>query len=333
MNKTNQQMSYLGKHTAIAHVTPEIWSQIPYLKDNNGALPPFVLAVGDARRLQIACETLPLKNIVSLHSEVEKLVGLKGRGRVDLILATYEHEHKSVPLLLVETQMGMPATEINLREVLAHCSQEYQIGDQKLKTNGLFIIRAGTAGGINTIDDTQPKLVVGDLINAQFSIGWSGALIESLAGLNFASPEVLFNFQKNWKKAGHSFTNDNKYPLGKSSDSVVTAISGSAKELNLRCFEGGNFSKDSLYAEMNDEAFIKLRKRYNVMSTEMEQIIVCKLMSDFALHNIILKTGMVSGVIGTIPGASFAKEYDEVEKNVLRVAARALWKLGTQGDS
>ena len=324
-----ERPEYLGKHTCVAHLKPAHIKKIPYLKDNQGALPPFILAMGDARRLELACQVLKLTNIVRLHQKTEKLIGLTGRGRVDVILGTYTHKKKSIPLLLVETQMGMPANEIIMREVLAHASNKYVFQGKMIVTDGINVIRVGTAGGINASDGQAPTIRVGDMVNAVFSMGWAGTLLESLGGINYASPEVTHRFAERWKKLGFDFTEDNKFPRAKSASTLVDAVDKAGQELRVTTYRGGNFSKDSLYAELNDQAFVELREKYNVMSTEMEQMAVAKVAGDFEQHGVRVNAGLVSGVIGVIPGASFTQgKYEDVEKKAIRVAGRAMWEMG-----
>jgi uridine phosphorylase len=320
-----QRLNYLGKHTCVPHLQPKHYRQISYLKDNNGALPPFILNMGDARRLELACQVLELTNIVRLHQKTEKLIGLKGRGRVDVILGTYTHKTKSIPLLLVETQMGMPATEIILREILAHASNEYCFQGKKIVTDGINLIRVGTAGGVNTFDEEKPFIRVGDMINVTFSIGWAGTLLEALGGTNYASPDVVRRFSNRWELMGYDFTNDGRFPRAPSAETLVNAVDKAGRELRINVHRGSNFSKDSLYAELNDHAFVELREKYNVMSTEMEQMAVAKVVGDFRHDGIKVNAGLVSGVIGVIPGSSFAEKYDHVEKNAVKVAGRAMW--------
>ncbi len=323
-------IDYMGKHTTISYLTEKEWSQIPYLKENDGALPPFVIAVGDSRRAEKACKILNLKCVVHLHREGERLLGISGRGRIDLIIGQFTHKDKSIPILLVETQMGMPATEINLREVVAHCSPDYHFSHNRIQTDGIDLIRVGTAGGIN--GRTGESLVVGDIVNGTFSIGWAGTLIESLADLDYGSGKTIENFRGEWKDRGGHFTPDNKYPAAESSHRIIEAINSAATEIGVRSLKGGNFSKDSLYAEIDEEAFTELRDKYGVMSTEMEQMAIAKLSTDFAQIGIELHAGLVSGIIGLIPGGSFAEEKDHdkikrVEEDSLKVAATALWNL------
>lgn len=324
---------YLGRHTTISYLTESDWKKIPYLSENNGGLPPFVIAVGDARRIKRACEILELKNIIKLHEEGEKLIGRKGRGRVDTILGLYTYKDRTIPIMIVETQMGMASTEIILREVLAHCSPTYSVGKQTIDAKGIYVIRAGTAGGINSENKDQEKVVLGDMINASFNIGWTGTILESEGGLDYPSGRTNKLFRKRWLEKGHIFTDDNVFPRTINSHVLVDAINNASKELGLRAIEGGNFSKDSLYAEIDIDAFVELRTKYNVMSTEMEQMIIAKLASDFKASGIEVHAGLVSGIIGVLPSASFESgcEHEaaikKVEEDTLRVAANALWNV------
>ncbi|MBU1918510.1 hypothetical protein KKF63_10335 [bacterium] len=320
---------YLGNHTTISYLKPEQWQHIPYLKDNNGALPPFVIAVGDGRRLNLACDALKLKDVVMLHEEGEKHCGPKGRSRVESLIGSYEYNNKKVPIMMVETQMGMPATEINLRETISHCAQQYNLQDATFETDAVYVIRVGTAGGLNDPSSDSYDLQIGDIVNVTFSIGWAGTLIESLAGLNYASQEVMNTFREAWIQSGYSFTNDNEYPSGKSSPTIIQAINTAAQDMKINVIEGGNFSKDSFYAEIDENLFINLRKKYDVMSTEMEQMALLKLVIDFKKMGITLNTGLVSGIIGVVPGWTFeiGEKAEQVEKNALKVAAQALWNI------
>ena len=331
MNKGG--LNYLGRHTTIAYLGESEWKQIPYLKDNNGLLPPFIIAVGDGRRVSKATEALKIKNPVKLHEVGERLIGLKGRGRSDMVVGKFEHNGKSIPILIVETQMGMPATEIITREVIAHTKTDYRYSSNTIQTNGIYIIRVGTAGGINNPEDDENEISLGDIANAEFSVGWSGTNIESMASLDYSSDKTISLFKEKWKEAGFDFTKDEKFPVAKSSKRLVEEIDKAAKTVGIRSIRGGNFSKDSLYAEEDKEAFLKLRTDYSIISTEMEQMAIAKVASDFAKININVHTGLVSGIIGVLPGESFSEsEYEnvkiaKVEEGSLKVAALALLNI------
>lgn len=321
-----RKINYLGKHTTIGYLTPAEWEKIPYLKENNGLLPSLIIAAGDSRRVTKAVQFLGLKNVVNLHEEGERLLGPVGRGRVDLIIGEFVHLEKRVPITIVETQMGMPATEIVLKEVFAHCDK-----------NEIYVIRVGTAGGINLRDGSGVNVGIGSIINAEFNIGFSGAIIESLAGLDFFDKKTPELFRKKWTASGGLFTADGKFPMAKNSVSLIEAIDAAAEELHVKSIRAGNFSKDSLYAEMDEDSFIELRKKYNVISTEMEQIVISKLSQELASCGINIHTGLVSGIIGTLPGESFtsnkkqAIQAEKAEETILKIAAIALWKTAQKG--
>ena len=57
---SGKTIAYLGRHTAIGYLGPAEWKEIPCLKENEGGLPPLVIAVGDARRVERAGEVLGL---------------------------------------------------------------------------------------------------------------------------------------------------------------------------------------------------------------------------------------------------------------------------------
>ena len=324
---------YLGRHTSIGYLSPLEWKKIPYLKDNDGCLPPLIIAVGDSRRVTKAHSALQLKNILVLHEESERLLGLTGKGRVDLIIGEFTHKKRSVPLLLVETQMGMPATDIILREVLSHCHVQYNFGRSKIKTDAINIVRVGTAGGINSRRKGSKKLSIGDIVNAEFSLGWAGAILQSMAGLDYSSKNIYRIFKKKWLESGNSFTKDGRFPLMENSKELVDSISSALKELGCPSHRGGNFSKDSLYAEIDTDSFLELRDKYNVLSTEMEQMVLGKLAGDFRKAGLKLNTGLVSGIIGVLPDESFSDKdehralIEKVEENSLMAAAIALWRI------
>ncbi len=326
------KVEYLGKHTTISHLKKPEWQKVPYLKDNGGLLPPLIIAVGDARRAERAVRVLNLRDVTPLHEHGERLLGLVGRGRVDMLIGCFELSKKTIPLLIVETQMGMPATEIILREVFSHSSPEYRSAGTKISAGGIYVIRAGTAGGINMPDGSGTKIEIGDIVNASFSIGWSGALIESLAGLDFFSDEVKKKFKKRWDELGLSWTNDGRFPLAQCSKELVNAINKASKDLGVHTVAGGNFSKDSLYAEIDTGQFIELRKKYNVMSTEMEQTALLKLCAEFKEKKVRVESGLVSGIIGVLPdsfaeGKKIEEKMKRVEEDTLKVAAHALWRI------
>ena len=333
------RLDYLGRHTTIGYLGPEQWREIPYLRDNGGCLPPYILALGDARRVRRAITELDLEEPLLLHEAGEAALGPVGRGRVDIVIGVYRHEGRAIPLVIVETQMGMSPTQIIMREVLAHTVTTYRVQGETVGSGKINLIRAGSAGGINFVSPPEgvTPIEVGDVVNATFSAGYSGAVIQSIAGIDLYAPQTWKQYQEVWKAWGLSFTRDGGYPMAESDPAIIAAIRAAADELGVRCHEGGNFSKDSLYAETRDDVFLALRQKYDIMSTEMEHLGLAALAGECRTKSLTVGTGLVSGVIGTMPGASFdvspeAKgRAEQVEGDVLRVAALALWRLDRDG--
>jgi uridine phosphorylase len=284
-------ISYVGHHTAASCLTETERAGLPYLSENFGGLPPLVIAVGDRRRVSVAVEEIGLEQPVYLHGLVE------GRriGRVDMAIGAYRWEEGQCPILVVETQMGMAASEIVLREILTYCRTLYHWNGQTLHTNGITVIRVGTAAGINA--PGLPPVQVGDIVCCTRGLGWSGTLLQSFAPC---------------------------------SPSTIVAIHTAASDLEIPIRKGGNFSKDSLYSEFDTAAFIQLRKDYGVLTSEMEQMAILGLSGLYSKAGQVLHAGLISSIVGLIPGASFQDGPEDAQTNVqsmgnsLRIAARAL---------
>jgi len=328
-------VNLLGRHTAISHLADGRMGDIPLLAENEGALPPLVIAVGDARRVMGAAAVLRLEPAVPIHEVALERGGLRARGRVHMLLGLFRHASRAVPLLVVETQMGMPATEIILREVLAHCRRSYRVGGETLELDAVHVVRAGTAGGINA--PGCPAIAVGDLVVADFCLGWSGTLLQTMGGLDFSAPDAVARFRRHWQELGLEFTGDGRYPVARSWPPLVAAIAAAAGESGRVCHRGGNLSKDSLYAEVDGEEFVDLCRRYDVRSTEMEQLAIAATAARLGRDGMAVRTALVSAIVGLIPGAAFVPVPDTgdglgpIEAATLEVAALALWRAAGGG--
>jgi uridine phosphorylase len=107
---------FLGCHTALSLLNqkPHVWHRIPYLKDNEGRAPPIVLAVGDRRRVYTIARKL--RNPILLPETAAKISNRKLQaknlpstaefGRIAMVIGTIA----SIPVLVLETQMGSSAT-------------------------------------------------------------------------------------------------------------------------------------------------------------------------------------------------------------------------------
>jgi hypothetical protein len=93
-------------------------------------------------------------------------------------------------------------------------------------------------------------------------------------------------------------------------------------------------SKDSLYMEGNEERTMDLRRNYYCFSTEMEHFGLAYLTHELTKAGIPATNGLVSTVVGTVPGGSFAepgskeeKIANETQSTMLEASMRALWKM------
>ena len=310
----------------------KVWKRIPYLKENEGRAPPFVLAVGDRRRVYSIARRL--KKPVLLPEAAARLSNQPASrkhlrsvpefGRVAMAIGLVS---STVPVLVVETQMGAPATQIIMNEVLSDelTSASYRVGKSRADSPCKIVIRVGTAGGINC--DGKLAIEVGDIVNATHSIGATGAVIQSLSRLDFWSPGAIEEFRKRWVELGPDFTiTIEGHPRVECSREVVDALDEAGRRLATDAYHrAGNITKDSLYAELSDDVFLELCHAHNCRSTEMElSAIAVSARSNNACF------GMVSAIVGTLPGASFA-ESEKIktlaEERSLQVALEAVKNL------
>ena len=217
------------------------------------SLPPNIIAVGDRRRVELAAEVLGLKEQTFIDDDNFFYEGLKGIGRVRMLSGLFEHQGRAMPLLVTETQMGMAATQINLHEIIDLASVDHDIQGQRSDQESVHVIRAGTSGLINHLDH-EPVMKAGDLVNGTFSLGWSGAAMQSLGALAFNSSGLQL-FRQKWHELGLKFTDDNVWPITECSAEMIAAIAKASEELGITAHQGGNFSKESLYAEVDEDSF------------------------------------------------------------------------------
>ena len=146
-----EKLKPCGIHTAIGHVNElRRAKDIPYLRENNGKLPPFIIAVGSRVRVEKAKDILDLKKAVLVDEIAKEKIGLEAYGRTRVMVGILEGERIALPIAIAETQMGCPATQIIVRELLYYASENgYFINGTSIKSDGVYIIRAGTAGGVN----------------------------------------------------------------------------------------------------------------------------------------------------------------------------------------
>jgi len=336
----------LGTHTAVGHLHDlKKWKDIDYLRDNGGMLPPFIIAVGSRVRVKKCPEIMNLKDAVHIDEAAGKLHGLQAYGRVAELIGTSEVDGFSFPLMIVETQMGCPATQINLRETLYFADDAgYNLDGRWIKSNGIYVARAGTAGGVNSFDSTKKTVKIGDILIGNSNYGSVGAVIQSyLQDLNFVGHCIADRVEKLTELMselrGLALSADGLTLRTTSSEEVVSKLRKVAIERGVRFLEGNNYTKDSLYAEMDEETFAELRDTYGIIGTEMEALAIDMLRTDFAKAGINVYTGLVNAAIGAIPGKSFPETDEEklaahkAEENALLIARDALGKIAKELNS
>jgi uridine phosphorylase len=231
------------------------------------------------------------------------------------------------PVLVVETQMGAPAAQIVMNEVLSEelTSNEYKVGHKKIDLANKVVIRVGTAGGINC--QGRDSLKLGDVVNATHSIGATGAVMQSLSRLDFWRPEAQETFRARWVHLGSDFTYTSEgHPRVECSSEIVNVIEAAGEKLIPRSFQnGGNITKDSLYSELAQDVFLDLCRTENCRTTEMELSAIAVAARE---HN--ANFGMISAIVGILPGSSFGEEklIHLAERRAIQVALESTKGLG-----
>jgi len=233
----------------------------------------------------------------------------------------------SIPILVIETQMGSSATQIIVNEILSDklTSNEYRVSGKRISLPNKIVIRIGTAGGINCAG--MPLIWPGDVVNATHSIGATGAIMQSLLRLDFWHPTAYKEFRSKWVGLSPNFTiTAGKYPRVECSRNVVDAIELAGSRIAKGAYQkGGNVTKDSLYAELSADIFLQLCQTENCRTTEMELSSIA-----VAAHAHETSFGMVSGIVGVLPGSSFAEDAKTMriaEANALQVGIGAVKNL------
>jgi hypothetical protein len=274
-------------------------------------------------------------------------------GRVNLAVGVYEYRGKPLPLTILETQMGCSAQDINAWEALVNSREDgYLLGGHEVPGHGLITIRAGTCGGIIIPDGKggqleEPFVNIGDVVNAEYSFADGATVRQRMGAWSSMNIQDLDRFRDSWgaqtathvegKAAGEldaRFTRDRQWPVVHSSKEVVRALGESSRDLGLTCHEGGNLTKESLYLESDEERVKDLRRKYGALSTEMEHFGLAHLTDELTRAGIPASNGLISTVVGTVPGGSFAmpgskeeEKANESQGKMLDAAMMALWRL------
>jgi uridine phosphorylase len=232
-------VQFLGRHTCLSYLfATGAAAEIPLLA---AGAPPWILATGDRRR--VARILARLADPLDLRAFARERLGDLAGARVDVALGRY----RGTPVLAVETQMGGPATEIILREVL----------DPSFHPGGArAVIRVGTCGTIHAGPEETPPLAI-----AEFAAGYSSAIEQARRG-------VLAPPAKGVPGAHRTAPRPPRLPC---SPVVVAALSAAVAQVapGTPFLTGGCFSKDSLYAEQ-DRQFAAILAGLGCVATEME---------------------------------------------------------------
>ena len=235
---------YLGRHTCLSHLfAAGAHAEIPLLR--TGA-PPWILATGDRRRVERI--RARLSDPLDLRAFARERLGELAGARVDLALG----RHRGLPVLAVETQMGGPATEIILREVL----------DPSFHPRGArAVIRVGTCGTVHAGPEETPPLAI-----AEFAAGYSAAIEQARHGV-LAPPSDSVPA----RAADGSAARGPSPPRLPCSPAVTAALVAAVARVapGTPFLTGGCFSKDSLYAEQ-DRRFATILTELGCVATEME---------------------------------------------------------------
>jgi len=339
-----EKPSYMGEHGAGSIIAKSgNWKGIPMLEDNMGRFPPYMIAVGDRRRASDPSQsTTTAAQFLSFWVDVPAAAfrNCGNMGRTNILVGTFEHDGKQLPVGVFETQMGMSGEEINLEEAMCLADHTgYNIGKggrERLPADGLTIVRVGSCGGLNSgwgKDAKPPVLKIGDLIIADSTFGHSGAIYQRLGGLDYVDPEVLALARSEWKSLGLGMLGNFLY--GDCSPDVVSALMAAAGHYGQTAYAGRNFSKDSLYGEHTGlDDFVDLAVRYGAKSTEMEQLWIAFISRLFLVdYGIPVRQGLASAVVGALPEQSFyaneeeKRQAENAESMAMKVALLAMWKL------
>jgi len=112
-------------------------------------------------------------------------------------------------------------------------------------------------------------------------------------------------------------------PRVECSRAVVDAIEVAGSRIVKGTYQkGGNITKDSLYAELSTDIFLYLCQTENCRTTEMELSAIA-----VAAHAHETSFGMVSAVVGVLPGSPFVEDEKMrrmAEDNAVQVGLEAV---------
>ncbi len=288
---------FLGRHTCLPFLARAGgFRDVPLLAELGG-VPPFVIVVGDRRRAWrvLSCLDEP----TDLCARTRALHGQRAAGRVEIGVGLTQ----GVPVMVVETQMGGPATQIIVREVL----------DESFHPGGAqAVIRVGSCGTLST-SAAPPELVV-----AAFASGWSSAVEQEVHGVGARPTEF-------------DATAPADPPVIPADPGIVRALEAGAAEAapGASCCTAGVFSKDSLYSEQDAE-FAGVLKRLGCLATEMEVATIAPLASVLGVP-----WGGIMATAGGVPDGPWfeAEQIEASEDQAIAASLAAIRHLAEDRDS
>ncbi|GAB5364700.1 hypothetical protein AAMO2058_000992400 [Amorphochlora amoebiformis] len=315
----------LGVHTLVPYLmkSPEVYEKT-VLKDSKGQLPPYCVAMGDSRRVRATACLFDKGTGVVINDLMIK--NKKNPGRVAVAVGLYH----GTPIVAFEHQMGSSGAEINVKEIIAkeQMTNTFKMGKVLFEADAKYVIRVGSAAGINASKEekmTPPELKAYDVVVASHQVGIScadySALSGSISSFDRSDAQKVKNrlIAMGYKMDSGRPVKNTDENLSKSLLAIVNeklSFHNSSRENNSiklgKAYSLGNVSKDSLYAETEEEAFLTLRKTLNVGSSEMEYATITRIAAHQTLLGDPVKTSMAACILGTLPGDSFA----EIDKSV-----------------
>mmetsp|Transcript_11841 Transcript_11841/g.21633 ORF Transcript_11841/g.21633 Transcript_11841/m.21633 type:complete len:355 (+) Transcript_11841:110-1174(+) len=324
----------LGVHTLMPYVQKnDAVIQKTILRENKGMLPPYVIAMGDTRRVRATASLLDEGSAVVLNDLM--LEHGDNPGRVCVAVGTY----KGTPVAMFEHQMGSSGAEIIVKEVIADgiMTNKFSLGNKVFNSDAKYMIRVGSAAGINCNDEgkkelRQPVVEAYDCVVANKQVGISCADYSALCGslnafergdagqVKTALKSMGYKFQDNWPVLETDKTLTSILSEKISEQVEIQNDKKTEKDVKLgKVYSLGNVSKDSLYAETEEEAFMSLRRNLDVGCSEMEFATISRVGANKTALGDPVRTAMAACILGSIPGDSFA----EIDKSVANLVTRS----------
>mmetsp|Transcript_2361 Transcript_2361/g.3538 ORF Transcript_2361/g.3538 Transcript_2361/m.3538 type:complete len:277 (-) Transcript_2361:2-832(-) len=230
----------LGVHTLMPYLQkkPEAYKGT-ILEDSKGMLPPYCICMGDTRRVRSTTKYFDEGSAVILNDRMLKANG--NPGRITVAVGTY----KGTPIVAFEHQMGSPAAEIIVREMVSNkiMTNEFKLGETVFNSDAKYVFRVGSAAGINCYNGPEeekkqelrsPVVNAYDCIVASHQVGISCADYSAMTGsINSLSLSHVEEVKEKLKKMGYIFQNG--WPVLRTDANTVKLLRSSI-EAKLNAF-------------------------------------------------------------------------------------------------